>query len=162
MIVLRQLPRNSKIIKPVRIAAIAPSRTTPAIDAFTNMDWSESSRASSFSGRSARMSGSLLLHVGDDFQRGGISGFQDGLQHGSSTVHSNDVRLRWVAVSHKRHVPDINRRRTRCSHRQVVQFIDCLGRSIRFYLILERPDFRRTCREDDILRTDRIYHVARG
>ena len=40
--VLRQLPRNTRIIKPVRQAAITPSRTTPLIDARTNIDWSES------------------------------------------------------------------------------------------------------------------------
>ena len=40
--VLRQLPRKSRIISPVRPAAMTPSRTTPLIDAFTNNDWSES------------------------------------------------------------------------------------------------------------------------
>ena len=36
--VLRQLPRNSRIIKPVRTAAIAASFTTPLIAARTNSD----------------------------------------------------------------------------------------------------------------------------
>ena len=36
--VLRQLPRNSRIIRPVRPAAISASRTTPSIDARTNTD----------------------------------------------------------------------------------------------------------------------------
>ena len=35
MIVLRQERRNSRIIKPVSTAAIAPSRNTPRIDALT-------------------------------------------------------------------------------------------------------------------------------
>ena len=36
--VLRQLPRKTRIMNPVRQAAITPSRTTPLIDARTNMD----------------------------------------------------------------------------------------------------------------------------
>ena len=36
--VLRQLPKNTRIMKPVRQAAISPSRITPVIEAFTNID----------------------------------------------------------------------------------------------------------------------------
>ena len=36
----RQDPRNSRIIKLVRAAAITPSFTTPETAAFTNRDWS--------------------------------------------------------------------------------------------------------------------------
>ena len=36
----RQLPRNSRIIRLVRAAAMTPSLTTPEIAAFTNSDWS--------------------------------------------------------------------------------------------------------------------------
>ena len=36
--VLRQLPRKSRIMTPVRHAAIAPSVTTPAMAARTNSD----------------------------------------------------------------------------------------------------------------------------
>ncbi len=38
MTVLRQLPRNSRIIRPVRPAAMAPSRNTPLMAARTNSD----------------------------------------------------------------------------------------------------------------------------
>ena len=34
----RQEPRNNRIISPVSPAAIAPSRSTPAIDAVTSFD----------------------------------------------------------------------------------------------------------------------------
>lgn len=37
--VLRQLPRNSRIISPVSAAAIAASFTTPSTEARTNTDW---------------------------------------------------------------------------------------------------------------------------
>ena len=36
--VLRQLPRNNRIIAPVSAAAITPSRTTPSMAARTNID----------------------------------------------------------------------------------------------------------------------------
>ena len=36
--VLRQLPRNSRIIRPVSTAAMTPSRTTPLMAARTNSD----------------------------------------------------------------------------------------------------------------------------
>lgn len=42
MAVLRQLPRNSRIIAAVRHAAISASRITPSMAAFTNSDWSNS------------------------------------------------------------------------------------------------------------------------
>jgi len=40
MRVLRQLPRNSRIINPVRHAAIVASRTTPEMAPRTKIDWS--------------------------------------------------------------------------------------------------------------------------
>ena len=40
MSVLRQEPRNSRIIIPVRPAAMSASVTTPLIAALTNTDWS--------------------------------------------------------------------------------------------------------------------------
>ena len=38
--VLRQLPRNNRIINPVRAAAMVASRITPEIAARTKIDWS--------------------------------------------------------------------------------------------------------------------------
>ena len=57
----RQLPRNSRIIRPVRPAAIAASRTTPLIAALTNTDWSNSWRTSSEPGSPAVACLSLAL-----------------------------------------------------------------------------------------------------
>src|ERR1700737_3264659 len=50
----RQDPRNSRIISPVRPAAIAPSWRTPAIDAVTSFDWSNSSLMPRPGGAAAR------------------------------------------------------------------------------------------------------------
>src|SRR3954466_5449662 len=57
----RQLPRNSKIIKLVRIAAIAPSKATPLTAARTNTDWSLIGTASRLSGKVDFISASLAL-----------------------------------------------------------------------------------------------------
>ncbi len=40
MAVERQLPRNSRIMRLVKAAAMTPSLTTPEIAPFTNRDWS--------------------------------------------------------------------------------------------------------------------------
>ncbi len=50
MIVERQLPRNKRIMTLVRIAAITPSRTTPAIAPLTNSPWSPTKPTTSVSG----------------------------------------------------------------------------------------------------------------
>ncbi len=56
--VARQLPRNSRIIIPVRQAAIRPSRITPDTAAVTKMDWSEAVWTCSDCGRPASIRGS--------------------------------------------------------------------------------------------------------
>ncbi len=51
----RHEPRNSRIISAVRPAAIAPSRSTPAMACLTNTDWSNSSSICMPGGAAARM-----------------------------------------------------------------------------------------------------------
>src|SRR5713101_6938618 len=55
--VLRQLPRNRRIMRPVRQAAMAPSVTTPRTAARTKSDWSKSSFSSKPAGAAARIAG---------------------------------------------------------------------------------------------------------
>ncbi len=57
----RQLPRNSRIIRLVRAAASAPSRTTPETDAFTNSDWSFSGTMLTSAGSRAWIRGRAAL-----------------------------------------------------------------------------------------------------
>ena len=52
--VLRQLPRKSRIIKPVRPAAMTASRTTPLMAARTKIDWSPSGSIFSSGGSGRR------------------------------------------------------------------------------------------------------------
>ena len=55
--VLRQEPRNSRIISPVRQPAIAPSRTTPLTAARTKTLWSKRKSTLRLDGRPARIVG---------------------------------------------------------------------------------------------------------
>ncbi len=57
----RHDPRNSRIIRLVSAAAIAPSLTTPLIAAFTNSDWSPIGTIFSVSGKVVWMAGSASL-----------------------------------------------------------------------------------------------------
>jgi hypothetical protein len=57
----RQLPRNSRIIRLVRAAAMMPSRITPWIEARTNTDWSPIGFTSSVSGSVGLMTSSMCL-----------------------------------------------------------------------------------------------------
>ncbi len=50
----RHDPRNSRIISAVSAAAIAPSRSTPVTDCFTNTDWSNNSLIRMPGGAAAR------------------------------------------------------------------------------------------------------------
>ena len=57
--VLRQHRRNSRIINPVRQAAITPSRTTPEIEERTNTLWSNRKSTLRLLGIPARILGSI-------------------------------------------------------------------------------------------------------
>src|SRR3981081_3597847 len=67
MIVLRQLPRNSRIISAVRAAAITVSRITPVTAERTKTDWSESGSIRSCDGTmlatNGRMAGTPLTQL---------------------------------------------------------------------------------------------------
>ncbi len=57
----RQLPRNSKIIMPVKTAAMMASRTTAMTDAWTKPDWSLTAFNSTPAGNVSLMPGSNFL-----------------------------------------------------------------------------------------------------
>ena len=59
--VLRQLPRNIRIMRPVRNAALTASRTTPLMAARTNTDWSNNSRTCSSGVSPASILGRVFL-----------------------------------------------------------------------------------------------------
>ena len=77
MSVLRQLPRNSRIIIAVRKAAISASRTTPDTDARTNSRLIEELRDAETGGKCGGNLGQQLLHSIHHRERGGASVPQD-------------------------------------------------------------------------------------
>ncbi len=61
MIVERHEPRNTRIIRPVSVAAMTPSRSTPSTASLTKADWSPTATRSMSLGRPARISGSSFF-----------------------------------------------------------------------------------------------------
>ena len=104
MSVLRQEPRNSRIISAVSAAAMTPSRTTPVMAARTKIDWSANSFTSRSAVRPLQDARHGLLDPADHVERGGGAGLIDGEQRAAHAVVAHDVLLRLVAVAHLGHV----------------------------------------------------------
>src|SRR5215510_12982468 len=83
--VLRQLPRNSKIIVAVRAAAMIASFTTPPTAAWTKSD----------------------CHPLDNIQGRGTAAFQHREQRRAPPVLIDDIALHGSAITHLRHVADV-------------------------------------------------------
>ena len=94
--VLRQLPRNSRIISAVRHAAITASRSTSATAAFTKIDWSASGCTCSCGGSVCSTRGEQVADAVHDVDRGGVAGLQDADQHAALAVLAHDVGLRRI------------------------------------------------------------------
>ena len=108
MMVLRQLPRNSRIISAVRQAAMTASRTTPATAALTKIDWSASGLIRSCGGSVCCTRGSMRADAVDHADRGRVAGLQDADQHAALAVLPHDVGLRREAVADGRDVAQID------------------------------------------------------
>ena len=121
--VLRQLPRNSRIIKPVRPAAIKASRTTPLMEARTKTDWSASAVTFSSGVTLARILGSASFTAFDDGQRGCLAVARDGHQHAARSVGAHDIVLHRIAVVHLRDIFYIDRRAIDGFDGQVIQIV---------------------------------------
>ena len=94
----RQLPRKTRIMRPVSAAAMRPSRTTAVTEDFTKPDWSatylsvDAGRQGGLDRRQAR------LDAGDDVERRGGADLQDRHQHALAAVELHDIGLRRRAV----------------------------------------------------------------
>ena len=108
--VLRQLPRNSRIISAVRQAAIKPSRITPWIAARTKIDWSNSGVITSLRRQKDADLRQLGVDLRDDVQRRSAAGLVNRHQHAALAVHAHDIDLRREAVADAGDVAHINRR----------------------------------------------------
>ena len=100
MTVERQLPRNNRIIRLVRAAAMAPSRTTPVMAAFTKIDWSVSRSILSESGSWALEQRQHVLDALHHVEGRGRAVLQHGGEHGAAAIDMHDIVLRRVAVAH--------------------------------------------------------------
>ena len=108
--VLRQLPRNSRIISPVRAAAMTASRITPEMAARTNTDWSLSASILSFGGSAARICGSFSLMLLMMSIVEALPVFSTFINTARLPSDADDVGLRRIAVAHMRDVADIGHR----------------------------------------------------
>ena len=108
--VLRQLPRNSRIISAVRQPA-SDRLVDHAVDRGAHehrlVERGLASRARAAA--PACMRGSSALHAIDDVERGGVAVLEDRQQHRALAVVAHDVGLRLEAVAHVRDVADVDR-----------------------------------------------------
>ena len=159
--VLRQLPRNSRIISAVRQAAITASRTTPLIDARTNSDWSASGLISSSGGSAGLDRGSAAL---TSLTMSSV----DALPSSGSSAAPRAGRRRgrcWSAADSRRG----RARRRGC--RSVLPPTVLIGRSfsssivfgaaVHVDVVFVAADLRRAGRQDQVLRADRVDDVGR-
>ena len=111
MTVERQLPRKSRIIRPVSAAASTPSRidrTDRVLDEGRLVaDRDELARDS---GSEFAQTRHQLLDAVDDVERRRRARLDDGHQHGVRAVDAHHVDLRRIAVMHKSDVADAHRR----------------------------------------------------
>ena len=122
--VLRQLPRNSRIIKPVRPAAIRASRTTPWIEARTKTRLVGERHHLQLRRNVGQDSGKCGLHRIDDGQSGSLPVPGDGHQNAARSVGADDIVLDRESVVNLRDVFDVYRCAVNGLDRQVVQFVE--------------------------------------
>ena len=96
----RHEPRNSRIISAVSPAAIAPSRSTPAIDCGDEHRLVEQLVDLQAGGRRGAQRRQGLAHAVDDRERRGVAVLDDAQQHGAPAVLAHDVLLHRPAVVH--------------------------------------------------------------
>ena len=96
--VLRQLPRNSRIIMPVRTAAISVSRTTPGDGRAHEQRLIAERRQLQVRRNGGQNPGQRGLHGVDDGERGGLAVARHGQQNAARAVGADDVVLRNEAV----------------------------------------------------------------
>src|ERR1700722_243510 len=128
----RHEPRNSRIIRPVRLAAIAPSRRTAAIDAVTSFDWSNSS---------------LMLRPGGAAAR--------------ATSRTFRTPLTTAAVVDLADVPQEYRLPVNVFDRNIVEVRGAYGHRVGAHRVLRIANLGETRRQGEILSIDGVHHVRR-
>ena len=160
--VLRQLPRNSRIISAVRQAGDHASRTTPSTAARTNSDWSASGSIFSSGGSAGQRCAAasrLTRSTMSSVEALPVFWIVSSTARWPSCAH--DVGLRREAVAHVGDVADVDRAAADGLDRQVVQLRRRLRAAVQVDVVLERADLRGAGRQDQVLRVDRVDHVER-
>ena len=158
----RQLPRKTRIINPVSVAAINPSRTTAATDDLTNCGLVpdegqvDPGREGRFNRRQAR------LDAVDDVERGGGADLEDRHQNALAPVELNDIGLRRRAVVDVGDVAHEHDRPVDHLDRQIVEVRDRLGRVVEVDSEFVGADFLRADRIDLVLQGERIADIDGG
>src|SRR2546422_4048097 len=153
--VLRQLPRNRRIMRPVRPAAIAPSVTTPRTAARTKSDWSKSSFSSKPAGAAARMSGRASLTRLTISSVEAPPDFQDRQEHGPPPVLPHDIGLHIEPITHMPDIADVDRRPVDLFDRYLVECRDCARATVEADDIVAGPHLRGAGRQGEVLRRER-------
>ena len=106
--VLRQEPRNSRIMSAVRQPAIAPSWTTPVTAARTKTLWSNKKSTLRLDGRPARIVGISLRTCVHDRKGRGAAVAQDRQQGRVAPISPHQICLGLEAVVDEGDIADIN------------------------------------------------------
>ena len=152
----RQLPRNSRIIRLVRAAAMTPSLTTPDTAARTKMDWSASGTTFSDLRQGLLQARQHRLDVIHDVEGGGRAALQHRHQHGATAIHAHHIALGRRAVAHMGDVAHVDGGAVHLLDRQVVQLVDHAGAVVELHIIFELPDLDGAGRDDLVLRRQRV------
>ncbi len=108
--VLRQLPRNSRIIRPVRHAAITASRITPCNGSAHEDGLIRQRLDLQFRRQRGRHHRQQFANAIHHRERGSVSGLHDREQHGAAAILADDIGLRRKAIAHVADIADIDRR----------------------------------------------------
>ena len=160
--VVRQFPRNSRIMAAVRQAAISAfahhslnrrAHEQGLIEQQVHLADPAASVAA-ICGSIARTFLTMSRVEAPPF-------FMNAQQRAAHPVLPHDVGLRREAVAHVGHVANVDGRAVHRLDRQIVQLGDRLRTGIQFHLVFEWPELRRAGRQNQVLRADRVDHIHR-
>ena len=158
----RQLPRNKRIIRLVRAAAITPSRITPWIEARTNMDWSPIGLTSSASGSEGLMICSIFLMPLTMSSVEVAAVLEHAQEHRAIAVHVDDIDLHRTAVVHMRDVVHVDHGAAHALDRQVGELGYFRWRAVQVDGVFVIADLFRARRREEVLRGERVGDVLAG
>ena len=141
--VLRQLPRNTRIMIDVSAAAMRPSRTD-SIQRGLHKDGLIGKRPyHQFRGQGGRDGRKSSADAGNDGECGCIAGLLNRQQRASLSILAHDVLLYGVAVSHMRDVMEEDGAVVHGLYRKIVQLLDRDRSSVQSDVVFNFADLGR-------------------